>query len=52
MKENPGAKLTLVQVEEIKILLQNPNYTRQQIADMFVISLSAIKRIKAGTHWK
>lgn len=50
-ENNPGAKLTLSQVEQIKSLLQNPNYTRQQIADMFDVSLSAIKRIKAGTHW-
>lgn len=51
-ENNPGAKLTLAQAEEIKILLQDQNYTRQQIANMFGVSLSAIKRIKAGTHWK
>lgn len=50
-ENNPGAKLTSEQVAQIKQLF-DLELTRQQIADMFNISLSAIKRIKAGTHWK
>jgi group I intron endonuclease len=51
-ENNPGAKLTLKQVGEIKELFKTSDLTRQEIADMFEVSLSAIKRIKAGTHWK
>lgn len=49
---NPSAKLTLAQVEEIKFLVHNSKLTRKQIADKFNVSLSTIKRIKSGTHWK
>jgi len=51
-EKNPGAKLTLSQVYEIKILLQNPNYTQKQIWEMFSISRSQLQRIKSGKSWK
>lgn len=50
-ENNPSAKLTREQVEEIKSLFQNSDLTRQQIADRYNVSLSAIKRIKAGKAW-
>lgn len=51
-ENNPSAKLTSEEVDQIKSLLQDLNYTRQKIADMFGVSLSTIKRIKAGKAWK
>lgn len=50
-EKNPGAKLTSIQVEEIKLLLLENDLTRKQIADRFNVSLSTIKRIRAGKAW-
>lgn len=50
--KNPGAKLTWDQVDQIRYLFRTTNLTREQVAEQFNISLSAIKRIKANTHWK
>lgn len=51
-EKNPSAKLTKEQVEEIKLLLQNPDYTQKQIWEMFNISRSQLQRIKSGKSWK
>lgn len=51
-ENNPGAKLTIKEVEEIRQLFQISNLTNKEIAVKFNVSLSTIKRIKANTHWK
>jgi hypothetical protein len=51
-ENNPGAKLTLEQVNEIKDLLNNSKLTQKQIWIKFNVSRATIHRIKSGVNWK
>lgn len=45
------AKLTIEQAREVKRLALNREMKMQDIADMFGISYSAVRKIKSGTNW-
>lgn len=48
---NPKAKLTAIQVKEIKRLLTEKKLSQTQIAKLFGVSRSAISLIKIGKNW-
>jgi len=50
--KNPNSRLTEEQVCEIRKLFVNGKHKRQEIADMYGVSLSTIKRLKAGTSYR
>jgi group I intron endonuclease len=49
-ERNPSAKLTLAQVEEIRLLIPQMKY--KDIALKYNISISTVQRIKSGNRWK
>lgn len=49
--QNPSAKLTQSEVDEIRLLLANKTHTMKKIASIFHVSLSTIKRIKYRITW-
>jgi len=51
--KNPNARLTEEQVKEIRELFANgTKLTNPQVAEMYGVSLSTIKRVKSGTSWR
>jgi len=44
-------KLTVSQVERIKVMLGSGDYTHQQIADVFDVSKETISKISGGAIW-
>jgi group I intron endonuclease len=51
--KNPNARLTEEQVKEIRELFANgTKLTNPQVAEMYGVSLSTIKRVKYGVSWR
>ena len=50
-EQNPGAKLTAMQVDRIRTLYADGDHTQRQLGKLFEVSQRAIGRIVNRTHW-